>query len=410
MDIDVQEKLEKLYCNGIFNNREIVLFGANKSSQEMCEYLLKKNCQVVAIVDNNSKKWNQKPFGVMTYKPEDFLNPYNKKYVILIVSQYANEMTSQLEQMGYELNKQIYIVKKLFRKYDTSIESFKYFEDRIVKGEAIYKRVSNGNKLFICPYVGNGDIYLIGQFLTPYCKKNGIENYDITVIGNACKKIAEMFEWKCVHVLNQDESDELVAYVRFMGLAECNAIILNDCYQQPINRRFRGYKGLDFYKIFQQLVFGFDENERYVNQENKADLSDLQKYVEEYDIQEGTSVIFAPYANTITKIPVAEWEKMVREYKEKGYKTYTNGFGEAEPAINGTELIQVPFNIIKEVVSYAGTFVGLRSGLCDIVAGSTARKIIYYPQGILFGSCSTYDYFSIEKMGIENGEIEESEY
>lgn len=412
-DKEIVEKLDMLLEEEVLLNKKIVLFGANKASQEMCCYLKEKGCTIAAVVDNNQKKWGQAPFGVMTYQPEEFLKPYCDNYVVLIVSQYAKEMTAQLNQLGYELGKQIFIVKKLFRKYDTSHDAFLYFEKNIRKGQSVYDNVTTSKqmefqKLFICPYVGNGDIYLLGQFLKPYCEKNGIENYLITVVGNSCGKIAKMFNWQNVVVLSQEDSDNLVSYVRFIGLEESKVMILNDCYQQPVNRRFRGYKGMDFYKMFQQLVFHFEGSERFMNQENLPTEEEVLRYVDEYGLEKGRSVILAPYANTISKVSLAMWQEIAESYQEKGYKVYTNGFGENEPPIEGTKQMSAPFSVMKSLVEYAGVFVGLRSGLCDIIASSNAKKTIFYPPGILFGSCSTYEYFSLEKMGLSKN-VEEIE-
>lgn len=405
-DIEIEEKLEELYKLGIFKNKEIVLFGANNASLEMYQFLQYKNCRVVAVIDNNSRKWEENFCDVKVYSPELFMNPHNDRYIVLIVSQYANEMKAQLRVYGYEEKKQVFVVKKLFQKYDASEEAFAYFEKRIRKGQGVYEKLINESQLhtldqiFVCPYAGNGDIYLIGQFLHKYIDKHQISNYIVTVVSSACKKISEMFHWKNVHVITQEESDCLIAYTRFMGLEQSKVKILNDCYQLPLVRRFRGYKNINFYKMFQAVVFQLEDENLY-NQEDCLSKEEVKDYIKQYDMVEGKSVILAPYANTTSaQINYLNWEMVVNYYVDNGYKVYTNGVGEQEPAIAGTIQISPPFNAMKRIVEYAGTFVGLRSGLCDIVAGSNAKMIILYPNAVIGGTTSFYDYFCLKKMGM----------
>lgn len=413
-DIEIEEKLNELFENGLFSQHEIVLFGANNASLEMFQYLRDKGCTVVAVIDNNQGKWGQKLANVPVYSPEEFMNPYSERYVILIVSQYANEMKAQLLKYGYEENVQVFVVKKLFRKYDTSLDAFQFFEKKIRRGQEVYRRFftdksTDPQMLFVCPYVGNGDIYLLGQFLTTYLEKHGITEYVVTVVGNVCRKISEMFHWRNVTVLTQEESDNLIAYARFVGLEQSKVMILNDCYQLPVVRRFRGYQNIDFYKMFQTVVFHL-EHENLYNQETCLSQAEVADYIQQYQLERGKSVILAPYANTTSaKIDLENWKKVADYYSQKGFRVFTNGMGEKEPPISGTTRISAPFNAMKAIVEYAGTFVGLRSGLCDIVAGSNAEMIILYPSAVIGGTTSFYDYFSLKKMGMTTS-VTELEY
>lgn len=408
------EVLDDLISQNIFCQKKIVLFGANKSSKQMKEYLEKFNISVSAVIDNDKRKAGQSPFGVMTYSPEELLLPFNEKFVILIVSQYYAEMTAQLEKMGYELDKNIFIVQKLLRKYDTSMDVFNYFKKSINKGMEIYSNiveqynitVNDSWRFFICPYGGNGDIYIIGQFLDEYIKQNNISDYVITVVGKACKKVGEMFNWKNIVVLNVEESDALVQFSRTIGLKEAKVDILNDCFIQTVNRRLRAYKNLDFRRIFQREVFNQSITDKVKLKEKLQNDTDIIRYAEEKGIIKGKTVILSPYANTVSIIPSEIWEKIAEYFIEKGYKVFTNSSSPEEPVIDGTEPICAPFAYMRQVIEYAGVFIAVRSGLCDIIAAADAVKVILYPKGRLFGACSTYDYFSLNKMGLCDDAVE----
>jgi hypothetical protein len=54
----------------------------------------------------------------------------------------------------------------------------------------------------------------------------------------------------------------------------------------------------------------------------------------------------------------------------------------------------------------AGYFVGVRSGLCDIISSSSCRKAVLYEKDGYFYKCSPYDYFSLKKMGLCDDAVE----
>ena len=68
-----------------------------------------------------------------------------------------------------------------------------------------------------------------------------------------------------------------------------------------------------------------------------------------------------------------------------GYKWYTNVVGDEKPLI-GTESISPSLLELRSVVERAGTFVGIRSGLCDVIREAKAKKIALYPD---YNYCDT---------------------
>lgn len=416
----LKQPLDRLIGDGCLNDREIIFFGANKSTKEMCNYIKSKGYEPYAIVDNDSRKQHQKVAGLTTYLPAELLGSYHEKAIILIASEYFNEMAEQLVKLGYDREKQIVQVLRLNRFYDTSKEAFEEYADKVRDGEKIYKNLlaheSSWDKnkdipsLFICPYPGTGDIYLIGLYLETYCQGHGINIKDsiITVVGKAASRVFDMFSIKNVKVLSQKESDSLVLYVRMMGLEKMRTLICNDGHFQYMTKRFRGRFGIDFHKMFQNAVFGIKKRNDFVKSTG-VNISG-EKLKEKYpSLSEGHSVLLSPYANTVTDVDVSFWEHIAEKMKKKGYSVFTNSAGETEPVIKGTEKVFVPFSEVIGFVEMAGCFIGVRSGLCDIISSASAKKIILYPEGKLFRACSTYDYFSLNKMALCN-DASEIEY
>lgn len=110
--------------------------------------------------------------------------------------------------------------------------------------------------------------------------------------------------------------------------------------------------------------------------------------------------IFSPYAKSVTAIDPKVWEEAVNYYTGAGYKCYTNAIGDEKP-LDGTDAISPSLLEIRSVVERAGTFVGIRSGLCDILREANAKKIALYPD---------YNYCDTKWKSIEMYTIEKFDY
>ena len=102
-------------------------------------------------------------------------------------------------------------------------------------------------------------------------------------------------------------------------------------------------------------------------------------------IPKGKAVVFSPYAKSVTAIDPKVWDDAVAYYSGAGYKCYTNVIGDEKP-LEGTEVISSSLLEIRSVVERAGTFIGIRSGLCDILREANAKKIALYPD---YNYCDT---------------------
>jgi len=398
-EITILDALDELVKdNKITRENRVVFFGANKSSVFMIDKL--DVYEKVAIIDNDARKHGQIVSGLTVYAPEQYLQEYDSKIRIIIASEYYREMCDQLEELGYKEGKEVFAVWKGRRYYDISEETFNYYIGEAYAGKEIYDRLIDGVKdrhLFICPYAGTGDIYIVGLYLKDYMISHNIKDYILVVSGGGCRKVASLFDVNCIS-LEQSEIEKLLMYVRLVGLDICRARVLNDGYLQVMVKRMRGYKDVDFHTMFQRCVLEADVKVQDVSikQENADDI------FEQYKLIKGKTVLLSPYANTIYNLSDDFWKKLAKVLIEKGYTVCTNSSGESEPPIKDTEGVFIPYNKIVDFLDKAGCFVGMRSGLCDIVSSTKAKMVVLYPEGNIFGACSTYDYFSIEKMGLKS--------
>ena len=103
----------------------------------------------------------------------------------------------------------------------------------------------------------------------------------------------------------------------------------------------------------------------------------------------GNSLILAPYAKSVVKIRESFWTNIAEQHLSKGKKVFTN-VSDDELPITGTNPINIPLDEMIDAVQYAGFFVGIRSGLCDVINYSNCDKTVVFPDA----------YYSVTKTKV----------
>ncbi|MDE6616103.1 MAG: hypothetical protein K2K35_06005 [Lachnospiraceae bacterium] len=403
---EMYETLERLYNNGDFQDRRIVIFGSNEPAERMSDWLMAHGICIEAMIDNNKKKHGTYYSGIIVDSPGNVLENFREDTIILIASKYYNEMLQQLEAMGYTEGKNIYQVVNManWSTYSLTEKTFSDKEAQIRSGWEIYKKIRRKHgertRIFVCPFPALGDVYLTGMYLENYCERENISSYVVTVAGKACLDVLSLFGIKEVELLSKNESDCLVQSLVFCGLKECNAEIFHQRFPYTVGIGALGnYKGICFNDHFKYTMFGMDKKETGKVPGKSADSSCIDRFFKENWLIKGRTVIMSPYANTSAKLPQDFWEKTAEEYKNKGYTVCTNSSSKEETAIKGTKAVFFPLTEAIQIVEAAGIFIGLRSGLCDIISSAKAKKVIIYPDRVYQGG-KYINYYSLRRMGL----------
>jgi hypothetical protein len=225
--------------------------------------------------------------------------------------------------------------------------------------------------LVVCPYNALGDVYQALSFLPEYCRKNGIEDSVIIVEGNACRQIAELFEVGNLVVLDSAAMDELVQAVLFVK--EKNCIIAH--HERPYTNNIIRYLDkhfLSFADFYRCGVYGLEKAVKPALPAGNKAFENAQR------IEKGNTVILAPHAKSVVQLPDAYWEALACDFRQKRYLVCTNVAGDEAP-VKGTMPLFVPINQMVSAAEYAGLFIGIRSGLCDILSVARCRKIVVFP-------------------------------
>lgn len=403
----IKAALSSCYKSSLIHKESrVILFGGGDYSRAIIGFLRKAGIETACILDNDKRKRGTYLRGVPVIFPKELAENDIKEAVFLVCSHFWKEMTSQLSGLGVRPEA---IVPIRLRTYGESLtENIK----SLYRGRRLYRKITGeypGCDVLLCPYPGTGDIYLIGTFLKQFVEKEGIKEYVLVVVSSACKKTADIFSTSNIAAIDGPSAcRDLVRYYMVCP-EECRIRIMNDSwgdiYTNPV-QWLRGLHGMNFAEMFRRFVFGLDGSiqPRHPEFQNKS--QEIEVLREQYGMKEKRSVLLSPYAVTLSDMPNTFWEELAERLKEKGYAVYTNIGSEEEKAIDGTCPLFFQLDMAPQLVSWMGGFVGIRSGLCDIISGADARKVILYDKSNFFFNASAFDYFSLNKMGLSRDAVE----
>ena len=402
----VKKHIGNLIRRGNLRDRNIILFGASGFSKDVLSCLEERGYSANAVADNDARKIGTRFLGMPVRAPGEVLEPFEDKNIILFYSHgFYREITAQLTRMGYKKNEHVFAFN--FHVSDT-LYMFAYMTKVKLRGMYWYKKLTRGHssgcRVFIAPYTGVGDIYLIGLFFRSYLKKHSISDYVFAVVTGACKKVAEMFDIKNIFVLPQKAGDDMISLQRATN-ENLNIMVLNDGWMGDPLQWFRGYKGLNFEKMFRCFVFGFDDEVPFMLPQKKDCGKEVEELFEKYSLIKGKTVVLSPYSNTLFDLPNDVLSEIVSYCKSRGLIPVTNCVGKEQP-IEGTQAVFFPLTQAIAFMDAAGYFVGVRSGLCDVISSSKCKKVIIYEKDGIFYKSSHFEYFSLQKMGLCDDAVE----
>jgi hypothetical protein len=358
----------------LFEGKAVFAFGHCNATEEMIDILFANSIAVCAVLDNNEAKRTLSYRGVPVRKPAIIQAFDASCSLVLIATRFYASMAAQLRGMGYGGE----IVKAVdynsFADYTLAEETFRGKKERVLRGAGVLQRIREqypSRHLVICPHSPLGDVYWALAFLPAYCEKHGIREAAVAVQGDACRQIAELFRIDDIITLDRAEMDELVQAVLFTR--EENCVIAH--HDRPYTDNIIKYLDkhfLSFTDYYRYAVYGLSETAA------PALPSGGDAFVGSARIEKGGTVILSPHAKSVVQPPDSFWESLTEEYRRKGFFVCTNVTGNEE-VIRGTSPLSVPLSQVIAAAEYAGQFVGLRSGLCDILSTAKCRKTVVFP-------------------------------
>lgn len=374
---EMVSNLDKLDDTKILRSKNIYLFGHCNATEELVNLLIEKNFDVKAILDNNAAKHGKTCRGIPIVPPQAVLEEEAEKTIICIVARAYAAMNAQLRELGFAGDVVKLVDYNSYAEYSLSDDTLLRKRQRLERGihrkEELEQRYPGYFKIF-CPFYALGDVFLAMSYMPYFAKKRGIcaEKIVYCVIGNACGQVVSLFGAdKRVERFSQKDMDELVQACLYME--DANSFIAHQDRPYVVNLHRALYiKCIPLEVIYRCGVFGLPVDTEPVKPEN------LQIYPGLGHIEKGNAVVFSPYAKSVAKLPEAVWSEIVSDYRARGYQCFTNIAGQEKP-LDGTRGISPALTQLQSLVEWAGVFVGIRSGLCDILRYANCDKTALFP-------------------------------
>ena len=288
------------------------------------------------------------------------------------------------------------------------------FYMRVMSGWRAYRKMltecppEEGWRVWFMDYEGSGDTYLTCGYL----RSLGLLGPKDAFAGSEgpSMKIAKLFGFGRYAAVKPKAALTVRLMEQFYGKRlELLPLLYESDYLEHsgVMRRMAGVHGIDFMTMLKiglevncgvlykdgpwvQPVFPYDEGE-------------IDAIFEEHGLVAGRTVLLAPYAgkSEMWGIPMSFYAELADKLRAAGFSVCTNGGGKKEPPVPGTKPLLVPYRLVQPFCERAGIFIGLRSGLCDIVSSARCRKVVLYSDEVKTGGpCTWMDFFSLEKMGL----------
>lgn len=291
-----------------------------------------------------------------------------------------------------------------------------YFCTWVIPGMRIYCKLlkcsEKGSAILVHPWPGTGDIFLLHEYLSDYCRKNHITSYTVVVTGNAAKKIVDMFNVQRVVQLTEKEMFQLTHFYQFAGGKQCSSLkILHHCPPGIHIRLYDQIQGINkttTRDILLEIDLGLSTHSKISDTPAfSTDLEGAKTYLVKNGLKPGKTVIFAPYTNSCdSTFPQEAWELLAACFIHQGYSVCTNCVGKDEKPVKNTIAITFSFTDSISVLEAAGIFIANRSGLCDVIGNANCKKIILYQYNVFCGMNHIFDYWGLENIGLGNDILE----
>lgn len=282
----------------------------------------------------------------------------------------------------------------------------------VIFGYLLYKyfRIRYGKNVFIFLCRGKtGDAFLYFRYLKSYLIKNHIEKYILAGDGKNIKKILNLYpdlKAPCIEISEKKALYMQNAYCFIGGeKLRCAHLLMWD--QELLYNRCVIGKLEPFHwgESFYWFLFDLNKADCHPQKAVFPAITDKVKaYLDKIGVVEGKSVIFSPFSYCVKLLPVEFWQILAKELTRKGYHVFVMLDESKEKNVFGLPSIFFKYEDSQSVLEYAGFFIGLRSGFCDIIAQIECKKVFLYPpkedELDYWNHRSDMEFSSVKTMGL----------
>ena len=393
--------LHFIATENILAGRKLFLFGHCNATEELADLLLSEGYRVQAILDNSGSKQELLYRGIPVTAPGNLdWMALGDRAVVLIVTRFYEAMSRQLRELGFTGRIEKLVDYNTYAEYSLSDESIARKKIRLERGKLVLEHLRDryaGCFRIFCPFPALGDVYFTTGYLPCFMKERGIDLCVVCVPTESCRKVVDLFGAYNVAVLPQKDLDAAIQAAVYTQDKDSFVAHQDRPYVVSLSKALY-LKKISLEEIYAKGVFGLTGDYHMAVPRRWKDYAGLE------DIRKRKSVILSPYAKSVVALPDGIWKGIAEDMLKNGYQVFTNVYGSEKP-IEGTEPISPEINEMKSVVERAGIFVGIRSGLCDVLRTADCKKVALYPD---YYYCDTrwksIDMYSIDSFNNVQGD------
>lgn len=425
--MDLKTRVEKLIDKYNLNQSQVGLCCLDGEYYEAAKIFQNNGIFPKAVISVFDNKNGNKYSGIPVKSIEEFLCE-NSNPCILVDQRTYLFHKNELNENGFFLKKNlfvdfdkkinvyfhIYVIKKEIEKFTKKIlgkiralKTYTKSLTNLISGYkvyiGIYKKYNKSSKpIYVYDYSGMGDVYVFCLLLKANLLQIAPQGTILTVIGGVSERVTKLFDMSesvTVIKLTKTESKNLT-YLANIAEEKLNlhpmtpfpAHVYTDFYSHYLYG-----KKLNMLEAYSYTMFSL-KSPAIIYPDLKIEIEQVKELFDKYNLEQGNTVIVSPYANTIIGYEPLFWEQIVDELIKIGFTVCTNCAGREKP-IKGAKSFPFPLEKAEAVLDYAGYFLGLRSGFCDLICNSKAFKYIINPDYPIFNS-NVYEFCSFYKMNI----------
>ncbi|WP_035214651.1 hypothetical protein [Desulfitobacterium hafniense] len=266
-----------------------------------------------------------------------------------------------------------------------------------------------------CALLGTGDYYLNGMYLKAWLGKNKITNYVFNVPTPQHLRIINMFDYMSSHTHKVGDNGFLNGFKFFLGnypidyhyfFVGTGASYRGFLEMYPYTSFLFGYKGFTMLDCYLRLGFELPADTVRVPAKFSDDTVALDKLIASANAIRGKTILLSPYAVSYDAFSPQFWNIIVWVLKRRGYHLLTN-VGKNEQPLKGTKALLVPYEFSVPFLNFAGGFIGIRTGLCDIISTSVCKKVVIHPYyAINWPNGTSLGFTGLKNMGLCDDAVE----
>ena len=258
-----------------------------------------------------------------------------------------------------------------------------------------------------------GDVFLANSLIPAFTQAKRIQNYVFLGDGKGLKPISKLFGETNIVPLSRWAASCFQSFYKLVGQAQeditdlflwQHTMYFNRCRTRMLER-------FHFMDTYQWYVFGFDCRREAVFPSYSEPNAENQEKWRTMGIDPGRTVIISPNAYSVTGLPGDVWKQIDQALRAMGWKTrYCTNPKNEEAPFKGAQTIWFSFADSVPLLEYAGAFLSVRNGLCDIVSSAGCRMVILYPCALKKTNYSEHRsdaaFCGLRAMGLNENAVE----